>query len=116
MIDLLFINVLLGHKGVNKMSQNEETLYNQRLTQIRRDYETRRWMRLVVTSIGIIVSFLALISLMGIVTHSAWVNMPIASISSVFYNLTLDIFVSGLKGLAIFSGIAISLWGLRTRI
>ena len=116
MIDLFFENEILGDTGVNTVSQNEETLYNQRLIQIKHDYETRRWIRAIITLVAVMVSFFAVISLMGIITHSQWVNLPQTSISSFSENITLDIFISGLKGLGIFSGTALLLWGLRTKI
>jgi hypothetical protein len=98
------------------MSQIEISSYNRKVSQARRDYETRGWLRIIVTLTSILLSFIALISLIGIITHSQWVSLSQPSIDYVSKNLMIDIFISGPIYFSVFSGIAIIAWVLRTRL
>jgi predicted ABC-type exoprotein transport system permease subunit len=89
---------------------------DQRLDQVRHDYEVRSWIRLIVTSLGVVLSVLTLLSLLGIITHSQWVNLPQTSTSSLSENYMIDIFMSGPIYFGIFSSIAILMWVLKTRL
>jgi hypothetical protein len=98
------------------MRQSEMGLTNQKLAQIRHNYELKCLLRLTITSLAILVSFFALISLLGFITHSQWVNLPVSAFGSLSEKFTMAIFLSGYLGMGILVGIALTLWVIRTRI
>jgi hypothetical protein len=92
-----------------------EKLLNSKSSIIGREFKKRPFIRLVITSMAAVLSFLAILSLFGFFTHAEMVSSYYAN-KTFIDKITTSIVLSGPIGIGIFSGTSILLWISRSRI
>ncbi len=86
-----------------------------KIEQSRKEIETRNTLRTIITSIAVILTFIALVSIFGLVIHADLV--PNASVShDILEKLSLYILLCGPVGISVFSGLGLVLWLIRARL